>query len=136
MIATHAAALLYIGLTGLLFVLLSVRVSLTRRRLQVPFGTGGNTEMERVVRGQANFAEYAALFLLALAGLAFAREPAWVIHVLGILFLIGRIVHAWAIAQNGPVGFMPGRSLGMLLTWGPLAVAAIMLIAIAVTQVR
>lgn len=136
MIATHAAALLYIGLTGLLFVILSVRVSLARRRLKVGFGTGGHVEMERVIRAQANFAEYAALFLLALAGLAFAREPAWVIHVLGILFLIGRIVFAWAIAQEGPVGYMPGRALGMTLTWGPLLVAAIWLIAIAVTQVR
>jgi hypothetical protein len=136
MIATHAAALLYIGLTGLLFVILSVRVSLARRRLRVPFGTGGNAEMERVVRGQGNFAEYAALFLLALAGLAFAREPAWLIHVLGILFLIGRLVYAWAIAQEGPVGYMPGRALGMTLTWGPLIIAAIWLIAIAVTQVR
>jgi uncharacterized protein len=136
MIATHAAALLYIGLTGLLLVFFSARVSLARRRLQVPFGTGGNAEMERVVRGQGNFAEYAALFLLALAGLAFAREPAWVIHILGILFLIGRIVYAWAIAQEGPVGYMPGRALGMLLTWGPLAIAAILLIVIAVTQVR
>jgi hypothetical protein len=136
MIATHAAALLYIGLTGLLFVILSVRVSLARRRFQVGFGTGGNAEMERVVRAQGNFAEYAPLFLLALAGLAFAREPAWVIHVLGILFLVGRIVFAWSIAQEGPAGYMPGRALGMLLTWGTIAVAAIMLIAIAVTQVR
>lgn len=136
MIATHAAALLYIGLTGLLFVILSVRVSLARRRLQVGFGTGGNVELERIVRGQANFAEYAALFLLALAGLAFAREPVWVIHVLGILFLVGRIVFAWAIAQEGRAGYMPGRTLGMALTWGTLAVAAIMLIVISVTQVR
>jgi uncharacterized membrane protein YecN with MAPEG domain len=136
MVATHAAALLYIGLTIVVLVFLSVRVSLTRRRLQVPFGTGGNAQMERVVRGQENFAEYAALFLIALCGLAFAREPDWVIHVLGILFLVGRIVYAWAIAQEGPVGFMPGRALGMFLTWGPLLAAAVMLIGIAVTGVR
>jgi uncharacterized protein len=135
MVATHAAALVYIGLTGLLFVLLSVRVSLARRRLQVPFGTA-NPELERIVRGQANFAEYAALFLVTLAGLAFLREPDWVIHALGISFLVGRIIYAWAIAQPGPAGLMPGRALGMLLTWGPLLVSSLILILAAIARVQ
>jgi uncharacterized membrane protein YecN with MAPEG domain len=137
MIATHAAVLLYIGLTALLLVALSVRVSITRGRHHVAFGTGGNDEVERAVRAQGNFAEYAALFLVALAGLAFAREPDWVIHALGICFLVGRIVYAWSIAQTStPAGFRAGRSLGMLLTWGPLVVAGVMLIMIGITSVK
>lgn len=137
MIATHAAVLLYIGLTAVLFVILSVRVSLARRRDQVAFGTGGKPELKRAVRAQGNFAEYAALFLVALAGLAFAREPDWLIHALGISFLVGRILYAWAIAQTAtPTGFMPGRALGMMLTWVPLAVAGVMLVMIGVTSIR
>jgi uncharacterized protein len=136
MIATHAAALLYIGLTGLLFVILSVRVSLARRRYQVAFGLG-DAALERVVRAQGNFAEYAALFLLTLAGLAFLREPAWIIHALGIAFLIGRIIYAWSISRmDTPMGFMPGRALGMLLTWVPLAISSLLLVFEAVTKVQ
>lgn len=135
MTASHAAVLLYIGLTGLLFVALSVRVSLARRRLQVAFGTGGKAEMERIVRGQGNFAEYAALFLLALAGLSYASEPDWLIHLLGILFLVGRIVFAWAIAQPGVTGNMAGRAVSMSLTWGLLAVMSGLLIAVAIARI-
>lgn len=136
MIATHAAVLLYIGLTAVLFVILSVRVSLARRRYMVPFGTS-NDSLQRVVRAQENFAEYAALFLIALAGLGFAREPDWVIHALGIAFVVGRIVYAWAIAQTAtPTGNMPGRGLGMLLTWGPILVAGVMLIMLGLTSAK
>ena len=136
MIATHAAVLLYIGLTALLLVALSVRVSFARNRYQAPFGAG-NDALQRVVRGQENCAEYAALFLIALAGLGFAREPDWVIHALGLSFLVGRIIYAWAIAQTStPTGFLPGRGLGMLLTWGPLAIAGVMLVLIGITSVR
>ena len=136
MIATHAAVLLYIGLTAVLFVILSVRVSLARRRYQAAFGAG-NDALQRVVRAQGNFAEYAGVFLIALAALGFAREPDWVIHALGISFLVGRVVYAWAIAQTAtPTGFMPGRALGMMLTWVPLAVEGVMLIMIGITSVK
>lgn len=135
MIATHAAALLYIALCALLLVVISVRVTLLRGKHRVALGTGANPELERAVRAQANFAEYAPTFLLVLAGLAFARESDFVIHALGVLFLAGRIVHAWAVTQEGP-WHLRGRRIGMTLTWGVLAVGAVMLLGIAVTSVR
>jgi uncharacterized membrane protein YecN with MAPEG domain len=135
MIATHAAALLYIGLSGLLLFLVSLRVTLLRRKHRVALGSGGNADLERACRAQANFVEYTPIFLLVLAGLAFAREPVFTIHALGLLFLAGRIVHAWAMYQDGP-NHLRGRPVGMLLTWGPLIVASVMLIGIAVTGVR
>ena len=74
--------------------------------------------------------------LLGLAGLSYASEPAWLIHLLGILFLIGRVVFAWALSQPGPLGYMPGRVFGMALTWGPLIVAGVLLVVVAVARVR
>jgi hypothetical protein len=136
MIATHAAAILYIGLTGLLFVILSVRVSLARRRYQMAFGSR-DAALERVVRAQENFAEYAALFLIELSALAFLRQPDFVIHALGISFLLGRIIYAWAISRmETPMGFLPGRAFGMLLTWGSILVASVILILAAVARVQ
>lgn len=135
MIATHAAVLLYIALSALLLVVISVRVTLLRGKHRVAVGTGGNPELERAMRVQANFAEYAPTFLLVLAGLAFARESDFVIHALGVLFLIGRIVHVWAMHQEAP-WHVRGRRIGMTLTWGPLLVGAVMLLGIAVTAVR
>lgn len=129
MTATHAAPLLYTGLCGLLLFALSVRVTLMRRRLGVSLGTGGDPTLERLCRVQANFAEYAPLFLLALAGLAYAGTPAPTIHVLGIAFVAGRVIHAWALMQQGRIHAI-ARPLGMTLTWVPLVAASLMLVAI------
>lgn len=135
MIATHAATLLYIGLFALLLFVVSVRVTLLRRKHRVALGNGGHPDLERALRAQANFAEYTPMFLLVLAGLAFARVADITIHVLAILFLVGRIVHALAMYEEGP-WHLRGRPVGMLLTWGPLIVGAVVLIGIAVTAVR
>jgi hypothetical protein len=133
MIPTHAAALFYIGVFGLFLVAISVRVSLLRRRHSILLGTGGNPELERARRAQANFAEYTPIFLLVLAGLAYANEPDVVIHILGILFLIGRVAHAWAMTRQGP-SHLKGRLVGMTLTYLLLIVASLLLIADALTE--
>lgn len=132
MTPNHAAALLYIGLSGLLLIVLSMRVSRLRGRHRVMLGTKGNPEVERAQRAQANFTEYTPLFLLALSALAYANESAYVIHIFGVLFLIGRLIHAWAMAQQG-TAHVRGRVVGMTLTWGILAIASAMVIVDALT---
>jgi uncharacterized membrane protein YecN with MAPEG domain len=133
MTPTHAAALLYIGIFGLFLIVLSVHVSRLRQRHRVSLGTKGSPEMERAQRAQANFVEYVPLFLLALAGLAFANESAYVIHILGILFLVGRVIHAWAMLQADTSVHHKGRVVGMTLTWPILAIASAWVIVDAVT---
>jgi len=56
--------LLYAALLGLLFVVLSVRTLLLRRRLSIAIGDAGSESMLRAMRVHANFAEYVPLSLL------------------------------------------------------------------------
>ena len=49
---------LYSGIIGLLLVILSARVILTRRRLRISLGSGGDAVLERRIRAQGNLAEY------------------------------------------------------------------------------
>ena len=55
---------MYGAVLALLFVGLSVRTCLLRRKLRVAIGDAGNEVMLRVMRVHSNFAEYVPLNLL------------------------------------------------------------------------
>ena len=83
---------LYAGLCGLLFIWLSWKVIVERRRSKVGLGDGGDPDLQRAIRVHANFIEYTplALVLLALAEMSGAADPA--VHGFGIALVaeIGR----------------------------------------------
>lgn len=91
---------LYSCLLAALFLVLSVRVIARRRAGRVSLGVGGDPDLERAVRVHANFAEYVpfALFLLLLAELN--HNPAWLLHLVGIALLVGRVSHAVALSRR------------------------------------
>lgn len=102
---------LYAALLGLLFLILSIRVILSRRTRQIGFGAPQDSDLERRVRVHANFAEYTpfALLLLAFAELNGA-PPVW-LHIGGGLLLFGRLSHAMGVSR--PSTDETGRILGM-----------------------
>ena len=65
-----SAAALWSSQLIIVLVLLSVRVTMGRRRLRVSLGDGGNREMEILTRSFANAAEYVPMGLAALILLA------------------------------------------------------------------
>ncbi|RFF32573.1 MAPEG family protein [Wenzhouxiangella sediminis] len=121
----------YTGLLGLMFLALAFRVVRLRRSLQVGLGSGGHEELNRAVRAHANFAEYVPLALLLVAMVeAGTAAPVWVVHLLGLVLLLGRTIHGFA-GLNRRSGYSPGRFWGTSLTWLVIAVAALMVIATA-----
>ena len=105
---------LYAGLIGLLFIYLSLRVIKVRRGAKISHGDGGDGALAKRIRVQGNCAEYApfALLLLALAELQGA--PLWLVHVLGLMILAGRVIHAYGLGSSPQI--MNFRVGGMLLT--------------------
>ncbi|HYT98291.1 MAG TPA: MAPEG family protein, partial [Casimicrobiaceae bacterium] len=59
-----AIAAFYAGLTGLLLVVLALRVSARRMRLKVGLGDGGDELLRRAIRVHANAVEWALPILL------------------------------------------------------------------------
>ena len=116
--------LLYAALLALLLIALSMRVVFQRRQHRVGIGVGEVNSLERAVRVQANFCEYVpfALLLLLLLDLAPAVSD-WVIHTLGLMLLVGRILHAVGLTQSA--GTTPGRFLGTFLTWMMILLSAL-----------
>jgi len=116
----------YAALLALLFVLLSVNVIRARRRHRVAIGTAGNSGLERPVRVQANFAEYAPFALLLLAMAEIRGAPALVLHLLCASLLAGRVLHAWGVSR--PDEDVRFRIAGMGATFTAIAGAALALL--------
>lgn len=114
---------LYAGLLTLLFVLLSLRV-VSLRRSGIAFGDNGDVGVVRIVRAQANFAEYVPLALLMMGFLEVGRHSIYVLHALGVILVIARLLHGSALS----FGWQPRRArvAGAALTFGVLIVEALM----------
>lgn len=114
---------IYAALCGLLLILLSYRVIVQRKRLDVALGDDGEPRIRRAMRVQANFVEYApvALILLALAELQ--GHAFWLLHGLGLLLVGGRLLHAFGVARE-PENFR-FRVAGMTLTFSAIAIASL-----------
>ena len=116
---------LYAGLLALWFVLLSVRVVNLRRR-GILFGDNGEVDVIRVVRAQANFAEYVPLALLLMGLLEISRYSIYLLHALGLVLLVARLLHGAALSFRWNV--LTGRVVGAALTFVVLLVEGVLCI--------
>lgn len=116
--------LIYGGLLGLLFLLLSFWVVRRRAQFKVMIGEGEAPEMLSAIRAHGNFAEYVPLTLLLMALCELARVGALWLHLGGVLLLAGRILHAIGIqiprAPNKP------RLFGTLFFWLSLGLFSVL----------
>jgi uncharacterized membrane protein YecN with MAPEG domain len=117
---------IYAGLLATFYVALAFYVIHGRYKYQVGIGDGGNPAMARRVRIHGNFVEYVPLGLLLLFLVDYAQTSPMVVHVLGIMLLIGRILHAWGLHGSDKTSF--GRMAGMTLTLTMILVCAVILI--------
>ena len=114
---------IYAGLIGLLFVWLSLRVIGRRQAARVSVGDGEDKELIKRIRAHSNCAEYAPLALLLLAMAELQGAPGWVVHLLGLALLAGRVSHAVGFGRTPQIVAL--RKAGMLLTFGVIAMAAL-----------
>ena len=116
---------LYAGLLALWFLVLSWRV-IRRRGKGTWLGDGGDQALLRVIRGHANFAEYVPLALLMMGFLEVSRFSIYVLHALGIVLLVARLLHGYALSFTEHFPF--GRLWGSTLTFIVLAIEAVLCI--------
>jgi len=117
-----AVVAFYAGLTGLLLVVLALRVSARRMRLKVGLGDGGDELLRRAIRVHANAVEWALPILLLLTLAELNRAPPLLLHICGIALLIGRITHALAVSRTTKSS---GRFVGIGLNSAALIVVAV-----------
>jgi uncharacterized membrane protein YecN with MAPEG domain len=117
---------LYAALIALIFVVLSFRALLLRRRLGIAIGTGEDPLLARAIRVHSNFAEYVPIALILIFFVEIRTTANLLIHGLCIALIIGRIVHAYGVSQvEENYSF---RVSGMVLTLGCIIFASLRLI--------
>ena len=116
----------YASLLALLYFVLAVRVIRMRRKERIAIGDRGNARLQRAMRVHANFAEYVPLALILITFAELQRFSPLLVHGLGVALLIGRVVHPYGVSQEKENYRL--RTVGLLLTFGTIGVAAVRLI--------
>jgi len=119
----------YAAILGIMFVYLSLRVALFRRKEQISLGDANDPVLQTRVRVQGNFAEYAPFGLLLLLMVELQGGHILLVHAIGLMLLVGRIAHAWGLSQNPQS--IPLRKNGMILTFLAIVVGALSNLALA-----
>jgi uncharacterized membrane protein YecN with MAPEG domain len=118
------ATILYAGLTGLIALVLALNVSRVRSAVRVAVGDGGNMRLLQAIRAHGALIEYVPLCLIMIGLIELARGPRWLVHGLGILLVVARLLHAQGLLSANP-GEALGRKTGAGLQYLVLLVAAI-----------
>jgi len=113
---------LYAGLSGLMLLGLAFLVIRLRREHRVPLGDGGIKALHQAIRVQANFTEYVPLALVLILLVEVTGHPAWLVHALGAVLVIARLLHVWGLSRRAGTSF--GRFFGTLGTFLVLLAAS------------
>ena len=81
-------------------VVLMLRVGFTRLNTQISIGAGGDEALERRIRVHGNLTENAPIFLLLLALLEGIGMSSTIIGIIGLIFFLVRIAHAYALSYT------------------------------------
>lgn len=113
---------MYAALAALMIVALARNVIALRRQHKVALGDGGHQDLLAAIRAHANAVEYLPIGLLLLLLLELSQGPAWLIHLLGSLFIIGRLIHANGVSK----AIITRRIIGMQFTIWLLIIMAVL----------
>ena len=117
---------LYAGIFGLGLAALGIRAILLGRRQEVGADDEANLKHAKAMQAFNNFTEYVPLALLLLWFLELRSESRLFLHVLCLVFLIGRVSHAGGVSQvNENYRF---RVAGMGLTFFVIITASVRLL--------
>jgi uncharacterized membrane protein YecN with MAPEG domain len=90
----------YAALLGLLYVYLSLATVSRRKKVLVALGDGGDKLLQKKVRAHGNFQEYVPIALILIALFEYLGAFDWLIHLLAMALLIGRLLHAFGVSME------------------------------------
>ena len=111
------------GLLALWLMFLQSRVIAFRGRRRVSLGDGGHADGLRLIRAHGNAAETVPIFLILLALGEGMGAPGWVVALLGVVFLAGRVLHGLQFLLDRPGTSY--RMWGMILSLTATGLAAL-----------
>ncbi|BBM66593.1 membrane protein [Vibrio alfacsensis] len=113
---------LYACVLALLLIWLAFQVIKQRRINKVAYADGGVEPLQIARSAQSNAAEYIPITLILMCLLEYNGASVWWVHMTGLLFVVGRVLHARAILSNQ----LKGRVTGMKLTFASMLTLVIL----------
>ena len=110
------------ALCGLIYLLLSYRVSQTRMAEKISMGDGGNADLITRMRTQANFGEYVPIILILLGLIEAGTGYSVFLGIMAVALILTRILHAVGMGRPSP---NPFRIAGTAGTWIVLLVLSL-----------
>ncbi|EGA71622.1 glutathione S-transfersae-like protein [Vibrio sinaloensis DSM 21326] len=104
---------LYASILAALMIWLSIQVIKQRRKAQVKYADGGVDALQVARSAHGNAVDYVPITLIMMALLEYNGASLWMVHLCGVAFIIGRIMHAKSILADK----LKGRITGMKLTY-------------------
>lgn len=107
--------LFYTSLITLLAIFLAYKVGIARGRSKTLLGEGDSSSLLQAIRSHGNLVEYAPLAMIMLGLLEMSQVDNLKLHLLGSLFFVSRILHAYGLSISSES--TPYRVLGTIGTW-------------------
>ena len=105
-----------------IYIRLALAIIRLRKANLVSLGSGGRDDLEKAIRAHGNFAEYVPFGLILLACLELNGATWYLVAILGLGLVVGRVCHAHGI--NRPTPDFRMRVLGMQFTFFTLILLA------------
>ncbi|MBI2791218.1 MAG: MAPEG family protein [Gammaproteobacteria bacterium] len=112
---TLAITGLYASLLAFVMIGLGYRVVRLRRKYRVGVLDGGHHELTQAIRIHGNATEWVPIVLILFACAESLQLSPWVLHGLGIVLVLSRILHIQGLRKS--VGRSFGRYAGIVGTW-------------------
>lgn len=99
---------------GLIYLVLSYRVSQVRMAERIAIGDGGSNDLVVRMRAHANFGEYVPIILILMALIEYEAGYSVLLGIVSALIIVARLLHAVGMARPSP---NPFRIAGTAATW-------------------
>jgi uncharacterized membrane protein YecN with MAPEG domain len=103
-------SVLIIALLGIIITLFSLNVTRVRAVTDIFLGDGGNESLASAIRAHYTILQFSLIFLVALTVYEMAGAPKeWIVPI-GLVFILGRLMHAYGMLKLEPKN--PMRAIG------------------------
>ena len=90
---------IYAGILGIIFIILSMRVSGERMKVKSSIGSDHPSLLEKI-RGHGNFTEWVPITLILMVIFEINSGKAIYLHMAGVILILSRVLHVFGVKHN------------------------------------
>ncbi|NDE90655.1 MAG: hypothetical protein EB059_05905 [Alphaproteobacteria bacterium] len=120
---TPSVTILYAGIFGLLLLVLSLNIFREYIHIVINSAARNDDLWKRAERAQHSFVEFVPICLFLMFLIEVHGAPGTVLHALGMLLLVARVLHAYGAGKDGAANIL--RLIGTQTTYLALMISSL-----------